>query len=183
MLEPVEVFVQRRQSTRRAVDLICEVVSDLWDEPVAHRVRDLSPQGLFLDTPLPVDPGTELVLELIPPGCDEPLYLFGSVRRVEMRRRADEERGGGLGIELLDTPWDVQELLREALRGLPPPLPKGLPPTEPEMVWVETLLTWEEELDDRVNVFEVSDVFRFEEHLEAKMSDLELLGEFQTTIH
>ena len=163
MLEPVEVYVQRRQAVRRKVDLLCSVVADLWDEPVEHVVRDLSHRGMYLDTPLPVDPGTELVLELWPPGLDAPLYLFGRVCRVELRRRAHEDRGAGLGVELLGTPPEVEQQLQRALQGLPPRLPGGPLPTRRELVWVETVLTWEEDLGDRVNVFEVSELLQVED--------------------
>ena len=179
MLEPVEVFVQRRQALRRQVDLVCSVVADLWDEPVEHQVRDLSHRGLYLDTPLPVDPGTELVLELCPPGCTEPLYLYGRVCRVDLRRRAHEVRGAGLGVELLETPSDVEERLRTALHGLPPRLPGGHPPTVRELVWVEMLLTWEEDLGDRVNVFEVSELLQVEDSVEDALGAAVPLAELQ----
>lgn len=180
MLEPVEVFLQRRQALRRHVDLVCSVVADLWDEPVEHQVRDLSHRGMYLDTPLPVDPGTELVLELRPPGFDEPLYLYGRVSRVELRRRANEVRGAGLGVELLDTPEEVERRLREALVGLPPRLPGGSPPTVRELVWVETLLTWEEDLGDRVNVFEVSELLQVEECVDEAFAAAVPLAELQS---
>ena len=158
MLERFDVFAQRRRDLRRAVNLAAEVVSDLWDEPVSHRVRDLSPHGLFIDTPYPLDIGAELVLELSPPGEPEPVYLFGRVRRVEMRRRREENRGAGMGIELLGTPDRIQETIRDSLVGLPPPLPRQTRhPTHHEMIWVDMLLTWEEELSDQTNVWEVSE--------------------------
>ncbi len=180
MLEPVEVFAQRRQALRRQVDLVCSVVADLWDEPVEHSVRDLSHRGMYLDTPLPVDPGTELVIELCPPDGGERVYLFGRVCRVELRRRAAERRGAGLGVQFLETPRDIEERLQRALYGLPPRLPGGPRPTTRELVWVEMLLTWEEDLGDRVNVVEVSELLQVEESVDEALAAAVPLAELQT---
>lgn len=182
MLERVDVFAQRRKDLRRAVNLAAEVVSDLWDEPIPHRIRDLSPGGLFIDTPYPLDVGAELVLELCPPGEAEPVYLFGRVRRVELRRRRDEQPGAGMGVELLGTPDHVIESIRDSLVGLPPPLPrKSRTPTNTEMIWVDMLLTWEEELSDQTNVWEVSERLLLDS-LEVDPVDYAVaLGTLQTT--
>ncbi len=182
MLERVDVFAQRRKDLRRAVNLAAEVVSDLWDEPIPHRIRDLSPGGLFIDTPYPLDVGAELVLELCPPGEPEPVYLFGRVRRVELRRRRDERPGAGMGVELLGTPDHVIESIRDSLVGLPPPLPrKSRTPTNTEMIWVDMLLTWEEELSDQTNVWEVSERLLLDS-LEVDPVDYAVaLGTLQTT--
>lgn len=182
MLERFDVFSQRRRDLRRSVNLAAEVVCDLWDEPIPHRVRDLSPGGLFIDTPYPLDVGAELVLELCPPGEPEPIYLFGRVRRVELRRRREEHPGAGMGIELLGTPERVEEALRDSLIGLPPPLPRrSRGPDGSEMIWVDMLLTWEEELSDQTNVWEVSERLLLDS-LEVDPVDYAVaLGTLQTT--
>ena len=51
-----------------------------------------------------------------------------------------------------------RSLKPRALRGVPPPLPHLRKARKPaQLVWVEMLVTWEEDLGDRVNTFEVSE--------------------------
>ncbi len=159
MLQSVQVLPGARRALRRAVHVECDVVSSWWDEPVTHLVTDLSPHGLWLEAPFPLEPGEELVVCFRPPrwGDRPEIQAFGAVRRVELRRRTDDPRGSGMGIELLDLAPGDEEALAEALRGLPPPLPnERVPRLAREHVWVDTLLTWEEDLGDRINTFEVS---------------------------
>ena len=43
-----------RRALRRAVDMPCEVISNYVDEPLLYWATDLSPYGLWLDTPFPM---------------------------------------------------------------------------------------------------------------------------------
>lgn len=162
MLHPVEVVQARRRAIRRAVALDCELVSSYWDEPIAHRVTDLSPYGMWIETPLPLDPGEELLVSFYPPRWPsfDPVVAIGEVRRVELRRRSSDPRESGMGIQIhCFDPIDHEELA-ESLRGVPPPLPRQKSPTRArrELLWIDTLLTWEEDLGDRTNIWEVSDL-------------------------
>jgi len=166
MLQVAEVLPGARRAVRRAVSLECAVISDWWDEPVPHLVTNLTPHGLWIETPFPLEIGDEMIVSFTPPRWrrDREIVTCGAVRRVDLRRR---EAGGGMGIEFLDLGEGERSELTATLRGLPPPLPKKLSRRRPrrEHVWVEMLLTWEEDLGDRVNRFEVSDtigVFRDE---------------------
>lgn len=158
MLQPVTVLPGARRALRRAVHVECDVVSRWWDEPVPLLATDLSPFGVWLQSPFPLEVDEEMVLELRPPrwqGAD--LQVFGAVRRVELRRRASDPRASGMGVEFLDLREEEAAELARALRGLPPPLPgPRYPRHRTEQIWVDTLLTWEEDLGDRVNTFEVS---------------------------
>lgn len=159
MLQPVTVLPGGRRALRRAVHVECDVVSRWWDEPVPLLATDLSPFGLWLESPFPLEVGDEMVLELRPPRWSGPdLQVFGAVRRVSLRRRASDPRSSGMGIEFLDLRAEDAAELTRAVRGLPPPLPKPRHPRlRREQIWVDTLLTWEEDLGDRVNTFEVSE--------------------------
>lgn len=168
MLEAVEVLAGPRGAMRRAVDFSCDVACDVWDEILPHRATNLSPQGIWLETDYPLHVGTEVVLAFDAPRTDRRVLVYGDVRRVEMRRRATERKGAGMGISFEYLSQRDRDLLAEVLRGLPPPLPPrraprvgaGVmrPPESPrEMVWVDMLLTYEEDLGDRVNVVEISD--------------------------
>lgn len=114
----------KRRSLRRAVSLECEVESDLWEGQAPFRVTDLSEDGLWLRTGLPIECGEQVLVSFAPPRwpSPKPIVAMASVVRVALsRRRSDEERSG-MALKLLDLdPTDAQ-LLRATLRGLPPPL-------------------------------------------------------------
>lgn len=160
MLQSVEILPGARRALRRAVHVECDVVSRWWDEPVPHLATDLSPQGIWLESALPLELGDEVVLAFRPPrwpkGCE--VMVFGAVRRVDLRRRASDPRRAGMGIEFLDLAVGDEGELTASLRGLPPPLPRRRRArSRREQIWVDMLLTWEEDLGDRVNTFEVSE--------------------------
>lgn len=160
MLQSAEVLPGARRALRRAVHVECDVVSSWWDEPVPHLATDLSPHGMWVESQFPLQLGEVVVLTFRPPrwSSDEQLIAFGAVRRVELRRRASDPRASGMGIELLDLDDDEARDLAASLRGLPPPLPRERHARlRREQVWIDTLLTWEEDLGDRVNTFEVSE--------------------------
>ncbi|MFW5876323.1 MAG: PilZ domain-containing protein [Myxococcota bacterium] len=144
MFTPVQVIEPRRGAVRRAVSLQCQVLADDWDEPVPYDVRDLSPGGMFLDTTLPLEPGTEMLVSLRPerwPG-QGPVVARAVVRRVELRRRRAEGRAAGMGVAFVDLSDDDVENLDACLRGLPPPLPsgealRGRRPRHATTLWVE----------------------------------------------
>jgi hypothetical protein len=180
MLQTTEVLPGGRRALRRAVHMECDVVCPWWDEPVAHRATNLSPQGIWLESQLPLTPGEVVVLSFTPPRFDpsRELIAFGTVRRTELRRRASDPRASGMGIEFLDLDDDEATELAAVLRGLPPPLPRRrYPRLRREHVWVDLLLTWDEDLGDRVNTFEVSERIGF---LDDDDLDVTPLGELVT---
>ena len=153
MLQTVEVLPGSRRELRRAVSLEASLISESWRDPRRHRVLDLSPDGMCLaaGTRLPLQ--ERVVVSFTPPGwwvLDE-LTLFAEVRRSEARTH---ERPAMLGLAFLDLPCGARDQLALAVRGMPPPLPRHRPVQE--LVWVDDLVTWEEDLGDRVNTFEVS---------------------------
>jgi hypothetical protein len=141
MLQPVEVLPGARRALRRAVHLECAILSELWDEPVPHLVSDLSPYGLFAETPFPLELGTEVLVGLTPPGWHgaRELVVCGSVRRVIVGRRRNEDLAPGMGIVFEDLRRSEMRALADALRGLPPPLPSGASAPPREMLWVDVL--------------------------------------------
>ena len=162
MLEAIELLPARRRSPRHACRLDVPIVCDLWDEPVPLRTRDLSVDGLYFETELPLEPGTELVLELRVGG--ETHFVIGSVRRAELgRHSATSNQSAGMGIELLDMDDDCRRAIQRAIRRRPPALPRRRSPIEKKLVWVDVLLTYEEDLGDRVNIFEVSEAIGMSE--------------------
>jgi len=125
-------FVSRRTAMRRAVRMCCVVRSALWDGAAPYLVTDLSSDGAWLSTDLPLDAGDQVVLTFRPPGWPAgqvPLRLQGEVVRVELPRRRDDPREAGMGVRFLGLDPNVRTRIATVLRGLPPPLPHAaLPP-------------------------------------------------------
>ena len=117
---------QRRSALRRAVHLEAHVLCDAWDGPVEHLATNLSEQGIWLSSQLPLEVGEEVLLTLMPPRWrgSAPLTTLGKVARVGLNRRRRDRHQAGMGIRFVDLGDDQSGLLRRALQGLPPPLPK-----------------------------------------------------------
>jgi hypothetical protein len=115
----------RRRSLRRAVQVECQVLSDLWEGQAPFLSSNLSPEGLWLQTSLPLERGEELLVTLSPPRWseDEPLVALAQVARVGMYRRRSEPRASGMGLRFVDIEAAQRLALESCLLGLPPPLP------------------------------------------------------------
>lgn len=157
MLHAVEILPGHRRSVRRAVALEAEVIAAPWDAPRKHRVVDLSPEGMRLaaGTRLPAD--EPILVTFTPPGwwVLGELSLWARVARSEPRRADD---AATMGLEFLSLPEGLREQLARTLRFRPPPLPTGERRLPTELVWVDLLLTYTEDLGDRVNTFEISEL-------------------------
>lgn len=156
MLQPVQVQPHRRAASRHAVDLECTVLSEVYGEPIPFRIRDISADGVFALSDLLLDPGDEVLIELTPPRLGEPLCILGHVSRTEIEPAEGFEPGMGIAFDHNDSL--LRSILSGSLRSLPPPLPRGRARVQEELVWIDCLLTWEEDLGDRVNVWEVSEL-------------------------
>ncbi|HJL19450.1 MAG TPA: PilZ domain-containing protein [Sandaracinaceae bacterium LLY-WYZ-13_1] len=156
MLQPVEILPGCRRALRRAVSLEATVASDAWDAPRLHRTTDLSPQGMRLaaGTRLPV--GSTVSVSFSPPGwwVLGPVELAARVVRSEPR---DGDRPAAMGLAFQDLRPGLEEQLAHTLIGRPPPLPQRGRSLARELVWVDALLTYTEDLGDRVNTIEVSE--------------------------
>lgn len=111
--------VEARRSMRRLVDLECEVFCELWGESIVHRVTDLSEDGLWIETALLLEVGTEVTLSFYPPDWDEPLCVAGRVERVTLRSRSPQGTrsvGMGIGFEALRN--DERRRLTRSMRCL-----------------------------------------------------------------
>lgn len=117
-----------RRALRRDLGLRCELVSNYWDEPVEHRVTDLSPYGAWIDTSFPLHPGTEVVLTMEPPCFDgAELTVFAKVARAVTGRRRSDRGPLGMGLEFGDLSAVEQLRLERALAGIPPRVPRRRP--------------------------------------------------------
>jgi len=109
---------EARGAVRRLVDLECAVYSELWGEAISHRVTDVSEDGLWIQTDLLLEIGTEVALTFYPPDWEEPLYVAGRVERVELQRRAGEESRVGMGVEFEALRADERRRLMRSMRCL-----------------------------------------------------------------
>jgi len=109
---------EARKTVRRLVDLDCEVYSELWGEAITHRVTDVSETGLWIQTDLLLEVGTELTLTFVPPDWEEPLCVAGRVRRVELRPRPSDGGAVGMGIAFETLRNDERRRLTHSMRCL-----------------------------------------------------------------
>ena len=109
---------EARRAVRRLVDLECAVYSELWGEAIAHRVTDVSEEGLWIQTDLLLEIGNEVTLTFYPPDWEEPLYVAGRVQRVELQRKPGDGRAVGMGIEFEALRTDERRRLTRSMRCL-----------------------------------------------------------------
>lgn len=112
-----------RRALRRAVELPCEVVSRYVDEPLLYWATDLTPYGLWLEAPAPMQVGEQVVVCLQPTVWwhRRELMIFSEVTRVAWHRDAGVR---GMALEFIDITPHEQRALSQWLRGRPPRLPK-----------------------------------------------------------
>ena len=135
---------EARRAVRRLVDLECEVYSDLWGEAIAHRAVEVSESGLWIQTELLLEVGSEVTLTFYPPDWEEPLCVGGRVRRVEMgiafeTLRNDERRRLTHSMRCLRAE-ESYILDQRTLTGVP--VGAGDPAHEPEADLGRTLAGW-----------------------------------------
>jgi PilZ domain len=118
-----------RRSQRRSIDLPCELVERRWDEPVNHRVTDISQFGVWVRTSFPLPVEENVVLSFLLPGGDEEITVFARVSRVIDHGRRGER---GMALEYVDLTQSQRIELAKALRVMA---------LRPEMVLPITSLT------------------------------------------
>lgn len=121
------VIPSRRRALRRAVRLECQVQSAFWDGEVDLLATDVSPLGLWLDCPLPLEPGESLRLAFRLPGA-APFVTGAEVARAGLLRRRNDSSRAGMGLSFTGLPEATRDRLAAQLRGLPPPLPGAVAP-------------------------------------------------------
>ena len=116
------VYAQQRRVLRRAVRVDCQVVRERDFKLIGSRAVDLSPAGMLVLLQEPVLTGEPLVVAFRLPRSDHWFDAEAVVARVlHGRRPGDLGRCFGLEFDALEPA--VQAHLRQALRGVPPPLP------------------------------------------------------------
>ena len=152
MLQSVEIVPAVRTSLRRSVRLGCEITSDLAG-PRRETLVDLSPRGARVLTDLEVERGEHVLIGFAAERLGRRVETIARVAHVDR----EPLMRPSIGLEFVDLDPEIQVDLRSHLRGVPPPLPAQITRPARELVWIEMLVTWEEDLGDQVNVWEVSE--------------------------
>ena len=116
--------IHRRRALRRAVDIPIALVTRHIDEPLLYWATDLSPYGMWVETPFPMQLGESLVVCFRPGVCwpSRELQVFASVERASWA--SGKKQASGMGLNFDDITAHEQRALRGWLRWRPPPLPK-----------------------------------------------------------
>lgn len=109
---------EARRAVRRLVDLECQVYSALWGEAISHRAVEVSENGLWIQTDLLLEIGTDVTLTFYPPDWDEPLCVAGRVQRVELRSRPGDANAVGMGVAFDALRNDERRRLTRSMRCL-----------------------------------------------------------------
>jgi PilZ domain len=126
MLSQSITLPSRRVAVRRAVQVECAVGSSLWDGSASYTATDLSEFGLWLSSPLSLEPGASVVLSFRPPRWPAwawPVTAAGEVVRANVPRRRSDNAPAGMGVRFTEIDPGVAAHIALVLRGLPPPLP------------------------------------------------------------
>jgi len=112
-----------RFEVRKAWPTQIEMISQYWDEPIEMMATDISPGGLFIPGDILLEAGEPVVACFNMPGHKEQYQLFGDITWVSLPRRASDHGLAGMGIQFVKTSPLERITMRQALRGVPPPMP------------------------------------------------------------
>jgi hypothetical protein len=102
------------------------VLSSDWSDVAPLVAADLSPFGMWLETELLLEPGTELVVSFRPPrwpAWGAAITVLAEVVRVGLPRRRGDSGNAGMGLRFLDLDPEHAQRMNGCLLGLPPTLP------------------------------------------------------------
>jgi hypothetical protein len=115
--------MQKRYEVRRSTIIPTEVMAPYWNEPLDLVAADLSPRGMYLLSEEMPRIGEYLFCSFAVQGEVPEFNFFSRVKRVNWHRRKTEQYRPGFGVEFLDAGARHRLSIRNALRGLPPPVP------------------------------------------------------------
>jgi len=137
------VQLQERRAIRRAIQIDCEVVRERDFKLVAKKTFDLSTDGMLVPTSLDVEPGEELLVSF----SVTPFGIYfdteaTAARIVRGYRR--EDQGPCVGVKFNPLDPIARQILRGALRRVPPPLPRRatrIDSSRPRIDYARTVLS------------------------------------------
>jgi hypothetical protein len=111
------------------------VRSELWDGELTLPVANISLNGLWIETPLALKPGHELIVSFKPPLARRHEVVWAAaevVRAGVYRPSADAPPMRGVGLAIRYCSAEHKRLLARSLVGCPPRLPNSrVPPPLP----------------------------------------------------
>jgi hypothetical protein len=118
MLGPVEISPSKRGKLRRGVRLGCEITTNSHG-PKREMLIDLSADGARVLTDVPMERGEDILIGFAPErlGC-----RVETIARVAHVERSPEP---AVGLEFIELEPELQEVIEERLRHIPPPLPRA----------------------------------------------------------
>jgi hypothetical protein len=126
----------KRRSLRRAVALECCLQSELWDDELRLPASNLSTEGVWIETPIALAPGDEVIVSFTPPGlsADHVVWAAAKVVRVATaRRQGDQAQSPGMALRFTYCSDPHRRMLARSLLGVPPRLPLSrVPPPLPQ---------------------------------------------------
>lgn len=129
----------KRFEVRKGKKIMVDIISKYWDEPISFESVDISPRGLFVKTYYPLEPGEIVVVCFKLTPYEREFIFFGEVVRAQLTRRKSDYGTPGMAIQFKDiTPYE-RLLIREALRNVPPPLPRIIELTQIKSIGVCSL--------------------------------------------
>ena len=115
--------MQKRNEVRRATILPTEVSTPWRDSPLDLIAADLSPRGMYLISEAMPSIG-DFVICSFALQRDKPLLnMFSRVQRINWHRRRNDRYRPGFGVEFVKPEPEMRLMIRDAVRGLPPPIP------------------------------------------------------------
>jgi hypothetical protein len=124
-----------RKTIRRSVEIPCDIVTRHQDHPLLYWATDLSSDGVWLESQLPMHAGENVVVCIKPhvwwPSRE--LMLFAEVVR-SSSVVAGSEQECGMGLVFTDITIHERRALDGWLRGRPPRLPRRRRRTTPMRV-------------------------------------------------
>jgi hypothetical protein len=117
------VHARQRQAVRRAIGVECQVVREHDFRLIGRFGIDVSPCGMLVAAHDPVLTGEPVIVSLRVPRTQRWFDAEGTIARVvHGRRPGDPGRGFGVRFDRIED--EAEWLLAQALRDIPPPLPK-----------------------------------------------------------
>lgn len=116
----------RRRSLRRAVALRCSLRSEYWEGELTQRASNVSTDGLWVETRLPLETGDELIVSFRPPFAREHEVVWASAQVVRAgfgRVPGERDLRPGVALALTYCSEEHRRLLARQLVGWPPELP------------------------------------------------------------
>jgi hypothetical protein len=117
------VRTNQRRAIRRAYLLPCTVLRQDDFMPIGEFALDLSPEGMLVMCDDDAERGQELLVSFQATNLNLWFHAQAKIARVVAGRRPGD-RGRCVGVEFTELDPVKRHILRGALRGVPPPVPR-----------------------------------------------------------